>query len=441
MTPVLRLALISVFICALVLIPVILRHLFPPLVTMAPERPRNVNLLEDWMLSLLSMTRLTVPGLTGSQFRLFRSLHQAREGRPLTSLEEQVYQRMEVFLFNWLPVGMKMNDIRRGSLKGRGVIIALGDNYLNMGVHLIKCIHMLGSRLPIHVYYAGAKDLKEEHRAYLSKLANVTLVDITSTIRNDILKLGGWDVKPFAMLLNPFEEVILLDADVVLLEPPEHFFELATYKQSGALFFRDRHFAGAPGGKYADWLQSILPSPLSEKVMASAMYQGQSKYEQESGIVIINKGRRFWGLLATCLLNRIEERDVIHSMTHGEKETFWLGFEMAREQYTWAEAQAGLIHSAELGKPEEEKVLCGHIAHFDDKGNLLWFNDGIVVDKRSKKLDPEHFRIMSSEGVWGYCLRTNKTRAIPPPQMEILNKTVKLWAIDPLKPDPSSTSS
>lgn len=439
MAPVLRLSLILVFIAALVLIPVILRHLFPPLVTVALERPRSMGLIGDWLLSLFSTTRLSVPGMTGSQLRLFRSLHQIREGRPLTSLEEQVYQRMETRLFNWLPAGMNMNDIRRGILKKRGVVIALGDNYFNMGAHLIKCIRMLGSRLPIYVYYTGVKDLKEEHRAYLSKLDDVTLVDITSTLRNDVLKLGGWDVKPFAMLLNPFEEVILLDADVVLLEPPEHFFELTTYKQSGALFFRDRHFDGAPGGKYADWLQSILPSPLSEKAMASAMYQGRSKYEQESGVVVINKSSRFWGLLAACLLNRIEERDVIHSMTHGEKETFWLGFEMVNEQYAWAEAQAGLIHPAELGKPGE-KLLCGHIAHFDDHGNLLWFNDGIVVDKRSKKLAPEHFRIMSSEGVWGYCLRTNHTRAIPPFQMEILNKTVKLWEIDPLKPNSSSIS-
>jgi alpha 1,3-mannosyltransferase len=65
------------------------------------------------------------------------------------------------------------------------------------------------------------------------------MLDVIATLSDEFMDLrhGSWAVKPFAILASQFEQVMLIDADVVFVQPPEVLFDHAGYRETGALFF------------------------------------------------------------------------------------------------------------------------------------------------------------------------------------------------------------
>lgn len=262
----------------------------------------------------------------------------------------------------------------------RGIVIVTGEKYFPMAVHAIRTIRYWNCQWPIEVWYIGDDDLSPIHQEAFRKLdSGVKTVDATTIFNNDILKLSGWDVKPFAMLGSAFSEVILMDADAVWMQPPEMVFNTKEYQETGTLFFADRtlHHKHL---EYDQWFAKILPSPLSASLQATRMYKKETDYEMESGVVVMDKSRVLIGLLIACRLNRPDIRSVMHKWTYGDKETFWIGFEAA-----------GVIpyafHSGAVGSVDGQ---CGHLGHFIypiiDGSNsqlpeIFWFNDGVVKNK------------------------------------------------------------
>lgn len=65
---------------------------------------------------------------------------------------------------------------------------------------------------------------------------------MTPAIKQQYLhKFNEFGNKILAILFNTFEEMIFIDADAILIQNPEKFFQLNKYQNSGALFFRDRN--------------------------------------------------------------------------------------------------------------------------------------------------------------------------------------------------------
>jgi len=91
------------------------------------------------------------------------------------------------------------------------------------------------------------------------------------------------------MLIAPFTEIVLIDADTVLLQPPEDFFEDPRYLRSGALFFKDRTLMGFS----RDDLRHFLIEPYSDLVKNTRIYNETSGHEMESGVMIVNKKNIF----------------------------------------------------------------------------------------------------------------------------------------------------
>lgn len=151
------------------------------------------------------------------------------------------------------------------------------------------------------------------------------------------------------------------------------------YLATGALFFYDRTlFPGWTEG--SDFLKSTLPI-MSSFPRTSRWFRLVSAHEQESGVVLINKRSRFIGLLATCKMNGKWERDLIsYRIFHGDKETFWTGFEMVQEPYAFIRSYGGII--GEL-RADNNKSVCGAQLHEDHKGRPLWWNGGLYRNKNS----------------------------------------------------------
>jgi len=82
-----------------------------------------------------------------------------------------------------------------------------------------------------------------------------------------------------------------LDADLFILQNPEMLLEDSGYKKKHALFFHDR--TAFPGySTKSDWCAANFPLPLSDTYKSARIYNKQTEYEQESGVIVVNKKKK-----------------------------------------------------------------------------------------------------------------------------------------------------
>ncbi|KAG0207026.1 hypothetical protein BGX28_001626 [Mortierella sp. GBA30] len=313
--------------------------------------------------------------LAGQNWEREKILFEMAKTRP----EIDYFLRLEKRLFPWLHYGRRSSFSLLRSYKGRGLVFCAGNGQFEFVVTAIQAIRRrLKSSLPIQVFHMGESDLSKERQIYLRDMTtDVEIVDVTRILDNDYMQLGGWAIKPFAMLASSFEEVMFVDADAYFLQDPVVLFEDPGYLATGSLFFYDRTlFPGIT--RSSDWLKSVTPM-LSSFVPTSRTFRLVSAHEQESGVVLINKRERFLGMLATCKMNGKWERDLVsYKVFHGDKETFWTGFEMIQEPYAFMRNYGGVI--GEL-RPDDHRSVCGAQLHEDYRGRPLWWNGGLYRNK------------------------------------------------------------
>lgn len=234
----------------------------------------------------------------------------------------------------------------------RGIALTAGDAAATFLFISIRSLRQLGCTLPIEIMYMGNSDLSEHNRAKLEQLDGALTRDLTHMVHCEGWKLEGWAIKPFAILLSSFREVIFIDADSLFFRDPQMLFQDPAYTRTGALFFNDRMIY--PASK-KEWLQKILPEPFSEQVTQSRFWTGKSSHMQESGVIVVDKWRHFVALLMVTRMNgpdrdgdakhgRVGVYDMVYGTLHdlrplpkcttdpsflsGDKETFWLGWEL-----------------------------------------------------------------------------------------------------------------
>ncbi|KAG0069803.1 hypothetical protein BGZ89_002124 [Linnemannia elongata] len=299
-----------------------------------------------------------------------------------TRAEVDFFLGLERRLYPWLHHGRRTSFSLHGTYKGRGLVFCAGNNQFEFVVTSIQAIrNRLKSKLPIQVFHMGEGDLSKPRQQYLKDMAaGIEVIDVANILDNGYMQLGGWAIKPFAMLASSFEEVMFVDADAYFLQDPEVLYDDPGYMATGALFFFDRTLF-PDQTKGPDWIKSILPI-MSSFPPKSRMFNLLSAHEQESGVVLINKKTRFLGMLGTCKMNGKWERDLIsYQVFHGDKETFWTGFEMVQEPYAFMRNYGGVI--GEL-RPDDANAVCGAQLHEDHKGNPLWWNGGLYRNKNSQ---------------------------------------------------------
>jgi alpha 1,3-mannosyltransferase len=209
----------------------------------------------------------------------------------------------------------------------------------------------------------------------------------------------GWAAKAFAILMSSFREAIFIDADSFFLVNPAKLFDDEGYRMTGTLFFKDRNVS--PENKRA-WIKSILPAPISDNVKRNRMWTGESGHMQESGVIVVDKWRHFVPMLLTTRLNgperdgdEAEGKKGVYDMIYGDKETFWLSWEMSGDvDYTFHGGVAGTmgklttVQPADPEAPEDAPtpvdglMICSpQLIHFDLSGKPLWFNGWLSATK------------------------------------------------------------
>ncbi|CAM0135878.1 unnamed protein product [Umbelopsis sp. WA50703] len=292
----------------------------------------------------------------------------------------ELFRQLERVLYPWLH--LKWNSLFdvQAEQKGAGMIFCVGNDQFFHAASTIRAIReTLKSTIPIEVFYINEYDLDEVKREYFeTEFTDVRTVDLSKEIDDTWTQFGGWAMKPFAIVASSFSQVILSDADVFFFKKPESFLEDAGYQKTGALFFYDRTlFADWDGGR--NWMLSFLPT-MSSLVRKTRWFRLRSSHEQESGVVVIDKRRSILGLMSTCKMNDKRERDrVTYDHVHGDKETFWVGYEMVQTPYSFINSFGAVIGG--LGDEGAATRVCGNQLHLGVDNRPWWWNGGLLRDK------------------------------------------------------------
>lgn len=123
-----------------------------------------------------------------------------------------------------------------GGFAGRGVVIAAGGHYWPSAYVTVRVLRHLGCTLPIQVWHRAA----ETDPWYLSELATFGAECVNADAHPAMAarrRMGGFELKLFAVLNSPFEEVLFLDADCYPVRDPAFLFEEPRYRTVGAVFW------------------------------------------------------------------------------------------------------------------------------------------------------------------------------------------------------------
>lgn len=209
-----------------------------------------------------------------------------------------------------------------------GIVICAGaQNFVYAG-HLIRTLrNTLKSTLPIEIAYSGEADLPFQKRAALKALDNnIETLNLLDYFDDNIagLQVGGFAQKPFAMLASRFQKVILLDADTIFLQNPDHIFDTEPgLAETGTLFWHDRAFFqnDETNADRHSWFQGLMDGREPSGMLNQSFFWTEKVYhEMESGIVCMDKGMPgvFMSLVFATWMNTWEVRGVTYAHTYGK---------------------------------------------------------------------------------------------------------------------------
>jgi alpha 1,3-mannosyltransferase len=175
-----------------------------------------------------------------------------------------IITQLSLLLFPWMTpyFGDHLQLRRQLRTAGRGLVFTAGNDQASYLLTSIPTIRKLGCTLTIEVMYLGQNDLSSTSRTSLEALPGVTTRDLQKMIYDAGWTLRGWAAKPFAVLFSSFREIVFIDADSFFLQNPVALFDDFAYRETGALFFKDRLMS--PESK-REWMQKVLPEPISKK--------------------------------------------------------------------------------------------------------------------------------------------------------------------------------
>ncbi|KAJ3230550.1 hypothetical protein HDU81_004427 [Chytriomyces hyalinus] len=292
--------------------------------------------------------------------------------------------------------------------KEAGIILSVGKSYFPLAIHAIRTLReVLNCSLPIEIHHAGP-ELTSQMIDIFNTMRNVSTVDLYEHFPETFHdNFAGFYSKPFALLASSFRKPIIMDADVLFLQDPARAILNASssFHQHGQTFFRDRTltnqffeswFAYYPlmvARKFGyrvpspavRWFRALDQYPSLYALSSESRYlMARSHHEMESGVVALDKGRPdvLHALLLVCKLNSRLERDaVLAQYTNGDKETFWMAWELLRVPYEFNPGFSGMIGYSGGNMWLTKEHTCGQLVHADQDLQPLWWNGGILKDK------------------------------------------------------------
>jgi hypothetical protein len=211
--------------------------------------------------------------------------------------------------------------------QGRGVVIAGGgDRYFASLYVTIRALRHHGCRLPIQVWYLGRNNEMPADKQAILAPHEVECIDADQVrLRHPARILNGWELKAFAALHSPFEDVLSLDADCYPCRNPDFLFEQTDYRTLGAIFWPDM--------ETFDWRLKWHAFGVADPNRPGSI---------ESGQFVVNKRLCWRPLQLTWFYNN--HSDYYYRYCHGDKHTFEVAWARCRQPFVmwqplakWAE--------------------------------------------------------------------------------------------------------
>ena len=201
---------------------------------------------------------------------------------------------------------------------GRGIVMCAGGRrYLAEAYASLRTVRNRGCTLPVEIFYVGREEMPSLDciSRFEENVGNVTFRDATSYVIGKVrpTKLRGYEIKPYALLLASFDEILMLDADCGVLEDPTILFSDPAFLKHGNMFWPDY------------WYHKNLIRPQLGSDFGTTSYP--PGFETESGQVLVKKSACKEALVYAWLLNK--HQDVMYSLYYGDKDLFRVGFNMA----------------------------------------------------------------------------------------------------------------
>ena len=199
--------------------------------------------------------------------------------------------------------------------QGRGIVICGGgEKYLPSAW---VCIHILREskcELPIELWQLFQGEVQPEVQRALAQV-NAHCVDASAVRqRHPARFIGGWELKPYAILHSRFEEVLYLDADNMPVLDPTFLFDTSQFIRHGAVFWPD---------------YGRLAPDRSIWRICGVEYRDEPEFE--SGQILLNKRRCWKALQLAMYLN--EHSDFYYQHVHGDKELFHMAWRMLQQEF------------------------------------------------------------------------------------------------------------
>ncbi|GLD97448.1 hypothetical protein PINS_up006132 [Pythium insidiosum] len=291
----------------------------------------------------------------------------------------------------------------------QGVILCLHDATVALGLSLIRELRCLGNDQVVEVYCCNS-DLSEENQRMLREHdENVDIVDVCAElVGQEVLdqevarkfERSRW-LKALAVHQSQLVELIALDADVLLLQDPRSVRLTQGYVKTGTMFFYERAVNASRDSTSgdrdcsSDGIARIVQTfdyprfghqyQPSDQLLHSLAYRGETCHEQDSSMLAIKKTQFGADKAMQLLWFLATEHRFAERFSWGDKEAFWLAYELAHVPYFFSPWGASVVSATANDDLERHPdTLCGSLAQYEpvdsDSAVLLYVNGKALVD-------------------------------------------------------------
>jgi hypothetical protein len=207
------------------------------------------------------------------------------------------------------------DEFPEARFEGRGIVICAGGPRLFTCAWIcIGMLRQLGCTLPIEVWFLGPREMSMPMRGLLAELGVDTIDAFEVARRHRVRRLGGWELKPYALRHSRFRQVLLLDADNVPVRDPSDLFDHPAFQTAGALFWPD-----------------LLRLSRANPIWRLAGLPPRDCPSFESGQLLLDKSRCWRALGLAHWMN--QRSDEFYRLLHGDKDTFLIAWLMLAQPY------------------------------------------------------------------------------------------------------------
>ncbi|KAL4092792.1 hypothetical protein PRIC1_011783 [Phytophthora ramorum] len=291
--------------------------------------------------------------------------------------------------------------------RDKGVVMCMHNAAVPLGLSLIRDLRCLGNHELVQVYHCFPDEMSDENRALLlGSDDRVEIVDVCSDLvdrqvlkRETAEKFRSWWLKPLALYHTDITEVLLMDVDDVFLRDPAVLRSTDGYQRTGTTFFYDRVLWSKEWFNQevnnSTYLKTMLNEfnyaafglsegvEIPEYLERSYAYKGEASHEQDSSLVAVDKSRSGQAMLVIFWLITVQRFE--REFSFGDKETFWIAYALAKQEYFFSPWGPSVIESSRnQDMKNHPDSLCGSLAHFmpvkDDTPELLYVNGKALLD-------------------------------------------------------------